>query len=242
MYLKLLSCEIMVREVCYVVARAPHICDVAFLDQGFHDRVDEGRASLQAAIDSAVGRGYDAIGLGYGLCNNLIAGLEARDVPLVVPRAHDCITIFLGSRAEYDRQFAALPGTYYYTSGWLECRTRRGGEFMDQTGGVSSATFEQYVRQYGEDNAKFLVEALGAWTQHYERGALITYSFDQVAELERRVRAICTDRGWRYEELHGDIGLLERWVGGEWDEREFLIVPPGRTLKAVWDGRVVAAG
>lgn len=241
MYLKLVACEIMVREVCHVVATAPHICDVAFYDQGYHDRVDEGRAALQAAIDATQGGRYDAVLLGYGLCNNLIAGLQARDVPLVVPRGHDCITLFLGSKERYDEQFAATPGTYYYTSGWLECAVRRGRPTMDQTSGTQAATYEQYVRQYGEDNARYLMEALGAWTEHYERGALITFPFDRLAELEQRVRGICAERGWRYEPLAGDIDLLARWVAGEWDERDFLVVPPGGVLRAAWDGRVITA-
>ena len=241
MYLNLLACEIMLREVCHVVSRSPHICDVSFLDQGYHDRVDEGRAALQAAIDDTRGDRYDAVLLGYGLCNNLLCGLRARSVPLVVPRAHDCITVFLGSKKAYEEQFAALPGTYWYTSGWLECRVRRGHDLMDQTGGNYAATYEQYVQQYGEDNAKFLVEALGAWVEHYERGALISFDFDHVADLERQVRAICDERGWRYEQVRGDIGLLERMVAGDWPDDAFLVVPPGHQIVADWHGGVIGA-
>jgi hypothetical protein len=241
MYLNLIACEIMVREACHVVVHSPHICDLTFFDQGYHDRVEEGRRALQAAIDGPRGERYDAILLGYGLCNNLLVGLEARKVPLVIPRAHDCITLLLGSKQAYDEQFAAKPGTYYYTSGWLECRTRRGGEHMDQTGGDSAKRYEELVAKYGEDNAQYLVEALSAWTQHYERGALIAYEHDQVAQLEQQVRAICEERGWRYEQLAGDIGLLTRLVGGEWDSREFLVVPPGERVVADWHGGVVRA-
>jgi hypothetical protein len=242
MYLKVVACEIFLREVCHVVSRSPHICDVSFLDQGFHDRVDEGRAALQAAIDDTRGDRYDAVLLGYGLCNNLLAGLRARRVPVVVPRAHDCITVFLGSKETYNREFAATPGTYYYTSGWLECAHRRSGESLDQVSGSHRATYEQFVQQYGEDNAKFLIETLGAWTTHYERGVLITYDFDQVAALEAQVEAICAERGWRLESLRGDIGLLERFVGGQWENREeFLVMAPNHVLVPAWDGGVVRA-
>ncbi|HAZ63100.1 MAG TPA: hypothetical protein DCZ72_05750 [Armatimonadetes bacterium] len=241
MYLNLLACEIMVREACQVIARSPHICDVTFLDQGYHDRVDEGRAAIQAAIDLDRPTPYDGVLLGYGLCNNLLVGLRARSSPLIVPRAHDCITLFLGSRERYNEEFAGKPGTYWYTSGWLECRTRRGRNVMDQTSGVVTATYEQFVEQYGEDNAQFLIEALSAWTEHYKRGALIFFEHDHVPALEAQVRAICEDRGWQYEAMTGDIGLLERLVAGEWDPKEYLVVPPGHEIVADWHGGVVAA-
>lgn len=241
MYLKVIACEIMVREVCHVVADCPHIVDVDFLDQGYHDYVDTGRASIQARLDSLPKGKYDAVLLGYGLCNNLLAGLRANGTPLVVPKAHDCITIFLGSRERYDAEFAATPGTYYYTSGWLECRVRRGGDSMDQTSAHRTQVYESYVRKYGEDNAKYLMDMLHSWSEHYERGALISYPFDKVLELDRKVRAIAADRGWRFEELDGDLGLLRRWLSGDWDEDTFLLVQPGQTIKPAWNGHVLTA-
>lgn len=241
MYLNVVACEVLVREICHLVAGSPHICDVTFLTQGYHDTVVAGRTHLQSLIDDPESSRYDAILLGYGLCNNLIAGLEARDVPLVVPKAHDCITLFLGSRERYDREFRSCPGTYWYTSGWLEARTRRGGIDIEQSGLTLSAQYEELVRRYGEDNAAFLVEALAAWTKNYERGALIRFDFDRVLDLDRRVRETCAERGWRYEELAGDLGLLRRWLAGEWSPHEFLVVPPGQRLLASWDGQVLKA-
>ena len=39
--------------------------------------------------------------LAYGLCGGVTAGLHAGSITLVIPRAHDFITIFLGSRDRY---------------------------------------------------------------------------------------------------------------------------------------------
>ena len=113
--------------------------------------------------------------LAYGLCGGATAGLHAGAIPLVVPRAHDCITLFLGSRSRYDTEFVGHPGTYWYVQDYLE-RTDDGSAF----GGVGSgsdtatqATYEEYVEKYGEDNAAYLMEALGAWRSHYDRAAYV---------------------------------------------------------------------
>ena len=62
---------------------------------------------------------YDAVLLGYGLCSNGLVGMGARSIPLVVPRAHDCITLFLGSKERYLQYFQDNPGVYFMTSGWI---------------------------------------------------------------------------------------------------------------------------
>ncbi|MCC7491032.1 MAG: DUF1638 domain-containing protein [Fimbriimonadaceae bacterium] len=241
MYLRVVACEVMVREACQAIATSPHVCDLEFLTQGYHDEVTPGREHLQRLIDATPAGKYDAIVLGYGLCNNLIAGLTAQTTPLVVPRGHDCITFLLGSMSRYNQQFLGSPGTYYYSSGWLECRTRRDDADINQTGGSSTTQYEQMVEKYGEDNAKFLAEALSAWTVHYERGALIQFGFENVPALAARVQEICTQRGWQYELLDGDLRLFRAMVAGDWDPAEFLVVQPGERIEPAWDGRVVQA-
>jgi hypothetical protein len=39
---------------------------------------------------------------------------------MVVPRAHDCIALLLGSREKYAVYFDAHPGTFYQSPGWVE--------------------------------------------------------------------------------------------------------------------------
>src|SRR5215831_9487195 len=98
MLLKVIACEIAVREFCYTAARSPNIIDLEFVDQGHHDMPCAGCKDLQDRINRVPAAKYDAIILGYGLCSNLVAGLSTPHTPLVIPRAHDCITLFLGSK------------------------------------------------------------------------------------------------------------------------------------------------
>ncbi|MCX7825816.1 MAG: DUF1638 domain-containing protein, partial [Verrucomicrobiae bacterium] len=123
--LRVIACEIAVREICFAIARSRNIADVEFLDQGYHDTPASSRGKIQQRIDAVPAGKYDAILLGYGLCSNILVGLTTAHTPLVIPRAHDCITFFLGSKERYQQFFTSHPGSYYYTAGWLECRRRR---------------------------------------------------------------------------------------------------------------------
>jgi hypothetical protein len=249
MFLKVIACEIAVRELYAVAARSPNLVDLEFLTQGHHDTPTTGRTEIQEHID-AVPRGkYEAIALGYGLCSNILAGLTTPHTPLVVPRAHDCITFFLGSKERYQQCFTERPGTYYYTSGWLECLQRRGQKGSMWGGAQLPAnaslglkdTYDKWVQKYGEDQAKFLVEEMSRWTEAYSHGTLIDFPFLNHLKLKEHVQRICTDKGWQYDEIEGDLSLLQNLVDGNWPESQFLIVQPGKKIISTYDNRVIDA-
>ncbi len=92
----LISCAVLARECYYCASVSKNIIDLKILEQGLHD-VGEVKmaASLQDTINKVETDKYDAILLAYGLCNNGIRNLHA-ELPLVIPRAHDCITLAYG--------------------------------------------------------------------------------------------------------------------------------------------------
>ena len=113
------------------------------------------RRQIQQEIDTAETANYDAIVLGYALCGTGIAGLRAPSIPLVLPRAHDCITLLMGSRAKYDQYFKANPGVYFRSVGWVE----RGREMHDQVGASGlSEDRDALIARYGEEHGQFLYE------------------------------------------------------------------------------------
>ena len=244
--LKVIACEIAFREICHLAARSPNLHDLEFLTQGHHDVPNRGRAEIQKRIDAVPAGKFEAVLVGYGLCSSILTGLRATHTPLVIPRAHDCITFFLGSKERYQKCFSERPGTYYYTSGWLECAQRR-GLTAGQTGGLlpaqgsqgTQAAYEQWVAKYGEEKAKYLLEVMADWTAHYTHGVLIDFDFTKPLQLRSRVEGICADRGWQFEEAAGDLGLLQRWLDGDWGEQDFLVVRPGQQITPSHDERII---
>jgi hypothetical protein len=249
MFLKVIACEIAVRELYHVAATCPHLVDFEFLTQGYHDIPARGREEIQTRIDAVPAGKYDAILLGYGLCSNILSGIKATHTRLVVPRAHDCITFFLGSKERYQSCFSENPGTYYYSSGWLECAQRRGikGTFL-ASGSLSSnanmgmkGTYEDWGRKYGEEQARFLMEEMGRWAESYTHGTLIDFNFTRPLKLKEQVCAICKERNWTYSELEGDLSLLRRLVDGDWSENDFLTVEPGQQIMPSFDEKIITS-
>ncbi len=243
MRLKIVSCEIFHREVCAAAARSVNTIDLAFLPKGLHDiGTPRMRAALQEQVDAAAGRDYDAVLLGYGLCNNGVAGLRARDLPLVLPRAHDCITLFLGSRTRYRAYFEEHPGVYFHTTGWLE-RSALSDEMKElsiqhRTG--LDRSYEEWVEAYGEDNARYLLETLGQGTDHYGQYTFIAMGVEPDGRFEQESRRRADEKGWRFEKVQGDMGLLQQLADGPWPDDTFLRVEPGESIRASHDERIVA--
>src|SRR5437762_12941192 len=98
MRIKAITCEVFARAVYLNAALSYNIIDVELVDKGLHDVARTLREELQCRVDATPEERYQAIVLVYGLCNRALEGVQARTIPLVLPRAHDCITLYLGSR------------------------------------------------------------------------------------------------------------------------------------------------
>ena len=245
MRLIILTCEIMYREISYCVARSKNIVDVKFLPKGLHDIGQEKMSTtLQDEINQIPKDKYQAILLGYALCGNGIKGLTTKENTLVVPRAHDCITLLLGSKEKYSDYIAKHPRTYFRSTGWIERNTPEIGEdgrpksIMTQLG--FGRTFEEYVEKYGEDNAKYIMEILNG-TKNYNTLTYIDMGIGNFDGHEQKAREEAKEKGWNFIKLQGDIGLLQRLVDGEWNPDEFLVVQPGQRIKPIYFDNIIRA-
>jgi hypothetical protein len=225
--LKLISCEVLYREMCAAAARSPHQVDLEFLPKGLHDLGGPAmRARLQEAADRVDATQYEAVLLGYALCGNGVAGLVSRTLPLVIPRAHDCIALLMGGRDRYRIYFENHPGVFFRSTGWLER-----GQDLDQAALL--------IARYGEDNGRYLIEQFNGYQRNYRKLAYIATGLEPDGSFERQAREEAARRGWQFEIIRGDLRLFERLVAGDWDENDFLVVPPGWRVKPTYDGGII---
>jgi len=242
--LYVISCEALFREVSRAVALSPHVCDLSFLPFGLHDTPEKLRTEVQSRIDTAsLDERYDHVVLAYGLCSRGTADLHARRLPIVIPKVHDCITLFLGSNERYQSEFGEHPGTYYYTSGWIERKegdARQGG-FEIVHDSRMEERYREYAEKFGEDNAQFLIEQEKGWLSHYNRAAFINTGLGDQEYYRRFTKHVADSKNWTCEEIPGDARLIDSLLAGEWNPDEFLIVQPGqRTAERVDAGIIVA--
>ncbi len=246
MLFKLIACNVFTREACLAVGHSPHTVDLEFTELGEHSSPDYLRAKIQGLIDAAEAgdKRYDAILLLFGLCGNATLGIAAEKTRLVVPRAHDCCTILLGSRQRFENHFRDQPSTPFSSVGYME----RGDYFLrtaeDHTELGMEDPFAAYVEQYGEENAKYIWEALHPGAREQAEAKAIFIDLPETNHLARidRFKREVEDRGLVCQILEGDLGLIRGLVQGDWPEEDYLVLQPGESLAAVYDwDRIVKA-
>lgn len=238
MRLKLISCEVLFREMCDALARSPHQVDVEFVTKGLHDLGGAAMAGeLQQKIDST--NGYDAVLLGYALCGNGLHGITARTTPVVAMRAHDCIALLLGSRDRYVQIVTEEPGTYFRSTGWLERGAGLEQLVMNRTGiGIS---LDQFIEKYGEDNGRYLYDEMTRYQANYSRLIYIETGLEPDASFHDEAAREAEKRGWRFETVKGSLDIFQRLVWGDWESEDFVVARPGERFTARYDDRIMTA-
>jgi len=238
MRFKLISCEVLFREMCAACAHSPHQVDPEFLPKGLHDLGGKPMAAkIQEVVDRTPEGVYDAILLGYALCGNGLDGLTARHTRLVLPRAHDCIALLMGSHDRYQAYFADNPGTFYRSTGWLE-RGKGLQQLTHNTMGFDES-LEAMIQKYGEDNGRYLYEEMTRYRSQYRKLTFIETGLEADGKFIAEAAAEAKEKGWSFERLPGDLAWLGRMVEGEWTEAEFVVAEPGQRIAASYDNRVM---
>lgn len=244
MRLKVISCKVLTRELGYLSADCPNVLDISWLRQGYHDNPELLHNILQECIDkidsgddpfscSRTVGDFDAIVLGYGLCSNGICGVQSKRYPIVVPRAHDCITLFLGSKERYRELFEQIGGgAFWYTPGWIE-------NSLVPSQDADAKKLAEYIETYGEDNAEYLMQLEETWMKGYKDVAYVQMPNIRYPDYRGYARNCSDYLGWDYHEYKGEDTLLRDLIGGNWDNERFLVIPPNHTCEQSYDEAII---
>lgn len=233
MKLKFIGCEVFVRSVCQECATSENNITPEFTRKGEHEKVDELRETVQNAIYDADKGDYEAIVLGYGLCGNGLDGIKAGRLKLIIPRAHDCCTIFAGSRGKFLEYFSDKFSAMWSSAGYME----RGDEYFRESDANKmlglGMTYEQAVELYGEENAEFIIESL---KPKYEMNEVIYIKTGDHKDEEflKIIELKAQEENKELRVVEGDMRIIKKLLNGQWDD-DFLIVLPGQRIKAVYD-------
>ena len=231
------------RLACSSIAQSPHIVDPEFTKLGAHESPETLRKQIQDKIDEAGKKeGYDAVLLGYGLCGNAALGLRAGSIPLVIPRAHDCCTIFLGGKSRFIELFKDNLSAEWSSAGYME----RSESYLRETDtgrmlGLDKS-YDELVEQYGEENARYIWETIHPEPHGKE---LIFIEIPETSHLGylHRMEELAGEEGKQVRVLDGDMRLIRNLVCGDWNTEDFLVVPPGCKIRAVYDHeKIITAG
>ena len=227
-----LTCEALARSIYIAAANSSNTISIRLFRQGLHNTPKNLRAVLQDEINAVEADKYDALLLAYGICGTSTVGLTSDHTPLVIPRAHDCITLYLGSHQRYQEEFNRHPGTYWYSVDYIE-RNDEGASVALGAAGIEEQEdqYEEYVRKYWVENADLLIETMRGWMQHYSRAAFIDTGLGDNEPYEQVAREKADKEGWIFERLQGNRRLIEMLIRGDWNQDEFLVVPPGHTIQ-----------
>ena len=100
-------------------------------------------------------------------------------------------------------------------------------------------SLDEYIAEYGEDNGRFLFETLAQTARNYGQFTFIEMGVEPDGSYEQRTRDDAAERGWKFEKVRGDMGLIDDLLQGRWRDDAFLVVPPGGRVHASHDDGIL---
>jgi len=242
MLIKFICCDVFARIACDLVAKSPHVIDVEFVPMLAHVEPDNLRQLIQEKIDNmeSSGRNYEALILGFGLCGNSVIGLSCC-VPMVIPRAHDCCTLHMGSKERFIEVFGKNPSMRWGSTGYFE-RTMIAGSgyyIYDQLQNYkTSVEYMGYLEQYDEETAEYLWSTMHPPIESNESIYIEIDGFEY-SDAQEQYRSAMENLGVTQTTVEGNVSMLRALCNGEWDDERFLTITPGKKIAGVYDLDIV---
>lgn len=224
----IIACAVLAIDMKHSAKKLGLDIEYKFLEAGLHNNPKLLKEKLQTTIDEISATGLcDRIIIGYGICGKGTIGVQSREVPLTIPKVHDCIALFLGGDQAYKREFKKYPGTYYLSAGWCEEKT----EPMSQRKqwayfGEKKLNFNDLVKKHGKNVAQQTFDFLNSWQKNYQRAAFIETGAKKSSRYEKFAQEMAGEYNWKYDKINGSQALIEKMITAEKSTSDILFVPP----------------
>lgn len=226
----LIGCNVFREELDAYADLLRKFDSIDVLEMGLHDYPDTLRERLQEKIDVLEqDDSIEYIVLAYGVCGGGTIGLQTRKACLVLPKAHDCISILLGNSRRHEALQKEKPSTYFYSPGWVREKKVPG---PDREKWLRSL----YQNRFDEEMIDELVEA--------DEEAYSIYTTAGYVDITNNcgARSYCKEcsctMGWEFKDLQGDEKWWVNLLSGSFDADQFLILQPGE-ITSLADGQEI---
>ena len=225
-----IGCGVLGPDINHVATEHHLTLKKKMLPGGLHNTPGLLRKKLQESIDSAAADNSCArIIIGYGLCGKGTVGIRApQDIPLVFPKVHDCIALFLGSDRAYHEEFQKFPGTFYISTGWcLEHeKSSEAGEERIWVGTEAMGS-QEIAEKYGAKSGQEIIDFFTTWHGNYQRAAFIDTGIGKAGQYAKTAQRMAEKYNWKYQAIKGSLSLLTQLLTVTESDEQILVVPPG---------------
>ncbi len=225
----IIGCGVLAPDINHIVREKGLNVKTNFLPGGLHNTPDVLRSRLQEAVDQAATDPLcHRIVVGYGVCGKGTIGIRAPRVPLVFPRVHDCIALFMGSDRAYKQEFEKYPGTFYISAGWYrEKEAPKEKESEKIWVGTESMGCRELKDKYGEEGGGRIIDFFSSWHHNYQRAAFIDTGIGTEKKSAEHARKMAEKYNWKFERIPGNLSLLTRLLTQDISDGDIVVVPPG---------------
>jgi len=227
-----IACAVLAVDMKHSAGQLGLDLNYKFLEAGLHNSPGQLKKKLQAAIDEISASGLcDRIIIGYGICGKGTIGIQSRNIPLTIPKVHDCIAMFLGGDEAYKREFKKYPGTYYLSAGWCEENTDPVSQRKQWANfGEQKLKFTDLVDEYGKEAAEQTFDFLNSWQKNYQRAAFIETRAKQSSRYENFALEMAREYDWKYDKIKGSQTLIKKMITAHSSTSDILFVPPEHVI------------
>ena len=206
-----IACSILKDEITTLFDKhnLEDVYNIRWMPESLHTFPQKMTGEIQSVIDEETDRPF--IMLTYGNCGNGLVGICAREVPVIMPRYADCISMLLSERDDLDK---LRTNTFFLTRGWMD------GEYSIEK------EYDGLVEKKGQKRADKIINML---YEHYDNLMLIdTGCYDMDAQAER-LETVAKKVHMKPCTSKGTISIWERLLTQDWDD-DFIRLEPGDTV------------